>query len=143
MTMAHSLELRVPFLDPLVFDAARDLPRRDKLHAGTTKYALRRALAGIVPEPARAQRKLGFPVPLRRWLRGELHDWARQVVRDAGTDHLLDHAAVGRLLDEHRAGEFDHSRRIWSVLVLMTWHRVAVEGPPGVPQDTPGIARTG
>jgi asparagine synthase (glutamine-hydrolysing) len=84
MTMAHSLELRVPFLDPLVFEAARDLPRREKLHAGTTKYALRQALAGIVPEPVRTRPKLGFPVPLRRWLRVELHDWAREVVRGPG-----------------------------------------------------------
>jgi asparagine synthase (glutamine-hydrolysing) len=127
MTMAHSLELRVPFLDPLVFEAARELPVREKLHDGTTKYALRRALAGIVPESARTRRKLGFPVPLRRWLRWELHDWARQVVRDAGTGELLDHAAVDRLLDEHRAGRADHSRRIWSALVFMTWHRVVVE----------------
>jgi asparagine synthase (glutamine-hydrolysing) len=141
MTMAHSLELRVPFLDPLVFEAARDLPRREKLHAGTTKYALRQALAGIVPEPARARRKLGFPVPLRQWLRGELHDWAREVVRGAGTGHLLDHAAVGRLLDEHRAGRADHSRRIWSVLVLMTWHRAVVEQPRLEPAEAAGTAQ--
>lgn len=75
-------------------------------------------------------RKLGFPVPLRQC--DELHDWARDVVRSAGTGHLLDHAVIERWLDERRAGRVDHGRRIWSALVLMTWHRVAVERPRGV-----------
>jgi len=128
MTMANSLELRVPFLDPEVFRVASRLPLEQKVSADTTKYALRRALRDIVPAHVLHRAKLGFPVPLRHWLQGaELHSWARDVVAQSQTDHLVDKAAVLRLLDEHRAGTFDHSRRIWTLLVLMLWHGIFVE----------------
>jgi asparagine synthase (glutamine-hydrolysing) len=132
VTMANSLELRVPYLDPEVFAVASGLPLREKLGRGpdgraTTKVALRRALAGIVPAHVLDRPKLGFPVPIRHWLRAELFDWARGVVDDAQADHLLDLAAVRALLDEHRAGPVDHSRRLWAVLVFLIWHGVFVE----------------
>jgi asparagine synthase (glutamine-hydrolysing) len=72
--------------------------------------------------------KLGFPVPLRHWLAGEeLGGWAREVIVASQTDHLIDKAAVLGLLDEHRAGTLDHSRRLWTLLVLMLWHGIFVE----------------
>ena len=127
MTMANSLELRVPFLDPEVFAVASGLPQAEKLAGGTTKYALRRALEGIVPTHVLHRRKLGFPVPIRHWLRDEMYDWARGVVLDSQADHLVDLAAVQRLLDAHRAGPVDHSRRIWTLLVFLLWHGIFVE----------------
>lgn len=127
MTMANSLELRVPFLDPEVFAVAAGLPMSEKLAAGTTKYALRRALDGIVPAHVLDRRKLGFPVPIRHWLRAEMFDWAREIVRDSQADHLVDLAAVRRMLDAHRAGPVDHSRRIWTLLVFLIWHGIFVE----------------
>ncbi|GAB2914957.1 asparagine synthase (glutamine-hydrolyzing) [Rhodococcus aerolatus] len=127
MTMANSLELRVPFLDQEVLEVARTLPQEEKITPATTKHALRRALDGIVPEHVLNRAKLGFPVPIRLWLRDELHDWAHQVVSESQTDHLVDRSAVLRMLDEHRAGTADHSRRIWTVLVLMIWHGIFVE----------------
>ena len=129
MTMANSLELRVPFLDPEVFDVASALPLSEKIagRAGTTKYALRQALDGIVPAHVLHRRKLGFPVPLRHWLRDELFDWARGIVRDSQADHLVDLAPCSRMLDAHRAGPVDHSRRIWTVLVFLVWHGIFVE----------------
>jgi asparagine synthase (glutamine-hydrolysing) len=127
MTMANSLELRVPFLDPEVFAVASGLPCEQKLAAGTTKYALRRALAGIVPPPVLNRCKLGFPVPIRHWLRGEIYPWARGVIRDSQADHLVDLAAVQRMLDAHREGPIDHSRRLWTVLVFLIWHEIFVE----------------
>lgn len=135
MTMANSLELRVPFLDPEVFRVAATIPLEEKITRGTTKHALREALRGIVPAHVLGRRKLGFPVPIRHWLRDEMHDWARDVVRSSGTDELLDTAAVLRLLEEHRTGPLDHSRRIWALLVLMLWHGIFVEGriTPEVP----------
>lgn len=75
--MAHSLEVRVPFLDMDVYEMARRLPHRMKFHHGITKYALRKAAEGILPGQVSARRKLGFPVPIRNWLREE--DWYRQV----------------------------------------------------------------
>jgi asparagine synthase (glutamine-hydrolysing) len=127
MTMANSLELRVPFLDPEVFEVASRIPLTEKITKQTTKHALRRALADIVPPHVLHRRKLGFPVPIRHWLRSEMYDWARATITDAGTDHLLDTAAVLRMLDEHRDGVLDHSRRIWALLVFMLWHGIFVE----------------
>jgi asparagine synthase (glutamine-hydrolysing) len=127
MTMAHSLELRVPFLDPEVFAVASGLPREQKIAGGTTKFALRKALETIVPPHVLHRRKLGFPVPIRHWLREEMHDWARQIVQDSQADHLVDLAAVQRLLDAHRTGPVDHSRRIWTLLVFLIWHGIFVE----------------
>jgi asparagine synthase (glutamine-hydrolysing) len=127
MTMANSLELRVPFLDPEVFAVASTLPPSEKVAEGTTKLALRRALEGIVPPHVLHRRKLGFPVPIRHWLRDEMYDWAALIIRDSQTDHLLDLAAVRRMLDEHRTGPIDHSRRLWTLLVFMLWHGITVE----------------
>ena len=141
MTMANSLELRVPFLDPEVFRVAATIPLDEKISgrtdgSGTTKYALRRALDGIVPAHVLNRRKLGFPVPIRHWLRDELYEWAAGIIRDSQTDHLLDLEAVRKMLDEHRAGPFDHSRRIWTLLVFMLWHGITVEGRirPEIPE---------
>ncbi|MBO0874033.1 MAG: asparagine synthase (glutamine-hydrolyzing), partial [Pseudonocardia sp.] len=133
VTMANSLELRVPFLDSEVFKVAAGIPLTEKIYgrtdgSGTTKYALRRALEGIVPPHVLHRRKLGFPVPIRHWLRDEMYSWAAGIIRDSQTDHLLDLAAVQRMLDEHRAGTTDHSRRIWTLLVFMIWHGITVEG---------------
>ncbi|WP_194819361.1 asparagine synthase (glutamine-hydrolyzing) [Nocardia sp. XZ_19_385] len=128
MTMANSLELRVPFLDSAVFEVAEQLPFEQKITKDTTKYALRQALEGIVPGHVLHRAKLGFPVPMRHWLRGtELYDWAQQTIADSQTDHLLDKAAIKGMLDDHRAGRSDHSRRLWTLLVFMVWHGIFVE----------------
>jgi len=127
MTMANSLELRVPFLDPEVFRVASQIPLEQKVTKETTKYALRRALREIVPPHVLNRRKLGFPVPIRHWLRNEMHDWAREIVEQSQTDHLLDKRAVLHVLEEHRSGVLDHSRRIWALLVFMIWHGIFVE----------------
>lgn len=128
ITMANSLELRVPFLDTEVFRVAEQVPLEQKITKETTKYALRQALEGIVPGHVLHRAKLGFPVPLRHWLRGtELYDWARQQITESQTDHLLDKAAVMAMLDAHRAGNGDHSRRLWTLLVFMIWHGIFVE----------------
>ncbi len=128
MTMANSLELRVPFLDPEVFAVASQLPPEEKITRRTTKYALRRALEPIVPPHVLNRPKLGFPVPIRHWLRaGELLDWAHQMIGSSQANELIDIAAVRRMLDEHLAGTSDHSRRLWTVLILMLWHAIFVE----------------
>ncbi|WP_305091735.1 asparagine synthase (glutamine-hydrolyzing) [Prescottella sp. R16] len=128
MTMANSLELRVPFLDPEVFSVASRIPLDQKITKSTTKYALRQALEGIVPPHVLHRAKLGFPVPLRHWLAGtELYDWAHEQIAASGTDHIFDKAAVTRMLRDHRDGVSDHSRRLWTVLCYMIWHGIFVE----------------
>ncbi|MFE0027630.1 asparagine synthase (glutamine-hydrolyzing) [Amycolatopsis sp. NPDC059021] len=127
VTMANSLELRVPFLDAEVFKVAASIPLDQKLAGGTTKYALRKALTKIIPPHVINRKKLGFPVPIRHWLRDEMYDWARGIIADSKTDALLDKNAVLALLEEHKAGQFDRSRQIWALLVFMIWHGIFVE----------------
>ena len=129
MTMANSLELRVPFLDPEVFAVASKLPYDQKITRTTTKYALRRALEPIVPAHVLHRAKLGFPVPIRHWLRsGELLEWAYATVNASQAGHLIDLDAVREMLEEHRNGVSDHSRRLWTVLIFMLWHAIFIEG---------------
>ncbi|GGC71277.1 asparagine synthase (glutamine-hydrolyzing) [Hoyosella rhizosphaerae] len=128
MTMANSLELRVPFLDPEVFAVAEKLPFKQKLTRETTKFALRQALEGIVPGHVLHRAKLGFPVPIRHWLRGpELYEWSRTQIAESGTDHILNLGAVSQMLEEHRTGVSDHSRRLWTLITFMVWHGIFVE----------------
>ncbi len=128
MTMANSLELRVPFLDPEVFAVASRLPYDQKITRTTTKYALRRALEPIVPPHVLNRAKLGFPVPIRHWLRsGELMDWAYEMIASSQAGHLIDLAGVRAMLDEHRTGPVDHSRRLWTVLIFLLWHAIFVD----------------
>ncbi|MGB7359158.1 MAG: asparagine synthase (glutamine-hydrolyzing) [Mycobacterium sp.] len=128
MTMANSLELRVPFLDPEVFAVASRLPYDEKITRTTTKYALRRALEPVVPAHVLNRPKLGFPVPIRHWLRsGELLDWANEMIGASAAGDLIDLAAVRSMLDEHRRRTTDHSRRLWTVLIFLLWHAIFVE----------------
>jgi asparagine synthase (glutamine-hydrolysing) len=130
MSMAHSLELRVPFLDQAVYAAAAGLPTELKLpaHSRTTKHALREAMRGIVPESVRDRRKLGFPTPTRLWLKGPIGDWVGGLFADSRAGHLLDLNYAQRLLQDHRAGVADHSRKVWTVAMFCLWYAITVEG---------------
>jgi asparagine synthase (glutamine-hydrolysing) len=132
MTMANSLELRVPFLDPEVFKVAGTLPVDQRVTRTTTKHALRRALEQIVPPHVLNRRKLGFPVPTRHWLAEDLNDWARQIIEESQTDEWLDRAQVLTMLETHRENQragspVDYSRKLWTLLVFMVWHGIFVE----------------
>lgn len=128
INMAHSLELRVPFLDKEVFAVAETIPYDLKIANGTTKYALRKAMEQIVPAHVLNRRKLGFPVPMRHWLAGdELHGWAQDTINASETDDIFDKKALLEMLQEHRNGVSDHSRRLWTVLAFMVWHGIFIE----------------
>ena len=128
INMAHSLELRVPFLDKEVFAVAETIPHDLKIANGTTKYALRKAMEKIVPPHVLHRKKLGFPVPMRHWLAGdELYGWAEQTIRESQTDEIFNKPEVLEMLKEHRDGVSDHSRRLWTVLAFMIWHGIFVE----------------
>ena len=127
MTMANSLELRVPFLDTEVFAVGSSIPTDLKITKETTKYALRQALAQIVPPHVLNRPKLGFPVPIRHWLKDVMYEWAQAIINDSQADDLIDRAAAVRLLEAHRQGPVDYSRKIWTILVLLIWHGIFVE----------------
>jgi asparagine synthase (glutamine-hydrolysing) len=127
MTMANSLELRVPFLDKEVFEFASKIPMKYRMMNGTTKYVLREAVKDILPREVAERPKLGFPVPTRKWLKDEFYGWARDVISSSPVDHLIDKQFVLRLLEDHKNGVRDNSRKVWTVLVFMLWHRVYIE----------------
>ncbi len=128
MTMANSLELRVPFLDKEVFNVAAKLQTNQKIANNTTKHILRKAAEGIVPDHVLNRKKLGFPVPIRHWLKDEMHDWAVHLIQTSQTDHLIHKQAVLRLLEDHCVDKADNSRKIWTILIFMIWHQIYMEG---------------
>jgi asparagine synthase (glutamine-hydrolysing) len=128
MTMAHSLELRVPFLDREVMAVASRLAREEKIAAGTTKLALRQAMSSVLPQAAAERAKLGFPVPIGFWLKGEMYGYAERVLREARTDEWIERRAALGLLERFRAGDAEVSwRHIWVLLVFSLWHQIYVE----------------
>jgi len=127
MTMAHSLELRVPFLDKEVFKVASKLTLEDKVGHGTTKYALREAFRGIIPDSVTTRKKLGFPVPIRHWLKNEIYDWAVNLINSSQTDQYIIKEKVLSMLELHRKGPIDYSRKIWTILIFMLWHQIFIE----------------
>ncbi len=145
MSMANSLEVRVPFLDYEVFDVASRIPVELKLppRSTDTKFALRQALRGVVPPEIVNRKKLGFPTPIRVWLADEMYGWAHHVLATSGAGHLLDLRYVRGLLDAHKAGEADHSRRIWTVLIFCLWYGIYVDGTldPGVTRAESALIR--
>ncbi|WP_057896631.1 asparagine synthase (glutamine-hydrolyzing) [Liquorilactobacillus oeni] len=128
-TMAHSLELRTPFLDKEVFAVASQIPANLRIAHGTTKYILRKAVEGVVPAHVLNRKKLGFPVPIRFWLRDEMYDWARDIITSSQTDKFFDKDYFLKLLEEHRLEKRDNSRKLWAILTFMMWYRIYVESP--------------
>lgn len=122
MATAHGLDVRMPFLDVDVFALAKQIPVELKIRNQTTKYVLRQAAKGIAPDHVIEQRKLGFPVPLRKWLKNELYDWAMAVIDQSETDDLIDHQYARDLVQKHAIGKIDYSRKIWALLTFMMWY---------------------
>lgn len=127
MSKAHSLEVRTPFLDQKVFHVAKGIPVHEKISNGTTKLILREAFKGIVPDDLLYRRKLGFPVPIKHWLKHELYSWARDLILESQTDDLIDKVLVLDLLERHKYSRHDYSRKIWTILMFMLWHQLYME----------------
>lgn len=127
MTKAHSIELRTPFLDKEVFDVASRIPVAYKITNKQTKAILRKAAIGFVPEHVINRKKLGFPVPIKSWLRNELYDWADEIIQESNTDHILDKTYCMKLLKNHYTGYHNNTRKLWTILVFMMWHRLYIE----------------
>jgi asparagine synthase (glutamine-hydrolysing) len=127
-SMAHGLELRTPFLDREVMTVASRLARAEKNAAGTTKFALREAVGSLLPQETAERRKLGFPVPIGHWFRGELSGYADQVIREARTEEWLDKRAVMDVLRRFWADDPDVPwRQVWTLVVFSLWHQIYVE----------------
>lgn len=147
MTMAHSLELRVPFLDREVFKVARSIPAKYRVCKGTTKYVLRQAMRGIIPDTIVNRPKLGFPVPLRHWLRNGWAPRVHEMIRNGGIGDYIRMDAVEKMIKQHAAGQGDLARKIWVLLVFAEWHAKYVSPSmfntllPGSPGSSNKIVR--
>lgn len=125
MSMAHSLELRVPFLDKEVFRVASRVPVKHRIGGGTTKYAMRLAAERHMPKESASKPKLGFPVPIRIWLRQEKYAAkVREAFTSAAAQKFFRTEELLRLLDAHVEGKKDNSRKIWTVYMFLVWYGV-------------------
>jgi len=129
MSMAASIESRVPFLDHKLVEFAASLPDQWKLSGWTTKRILRRAMKGVLPATILNRPKMGFPVPFSTWMRGQWNAVARDVLLDrrARERGVIDPAGVERLLADHASGRTDGGDRIWSLLNLELWYRTFID----------------
>jgi len=137
MSMATSIESRVPFLDHKLVEFAVQLPDTWKLSGLTTKRILRAAMKGLLPESILNRPKMGFPVPFSIWTSGRWNAVAREVLLDRRSRErgIIDPAAADRLLRDHAAGRTEGGDRIWSLLNLELWCRTFIDkdGPQTLP----------
>jgi asparagine synthetase B (glutamine-hydrolysing) len=122
-SMAHSLEVRVPFLAHTFVDWAATVPVHLKLRGVTGKYLVRRAIADWLPPGVLERPKQGFAIPLSGWVRGDLGRYAESVWRDSGADQagVLETKAVAELFAEHRAGRADRSQMLYALAMFGLW----------------------
>ena len=123
MSMANSLELRVPFLDKEVFEVARHIPVECRADADHTKMALRGAAARSIPEKTADKKKLGFPVPVRAWLREEKYAAiVREKFQSESAEKFFNTRELTKMLDQHMSEKRDNWRQIWCVFMFLTWY---------------------
>ena len=129
MSMAASIESRVPFLDHELVEWVGKLPEHMKLRGSTTKYILRKSMQGILPEEILSRRKMGFPVPFGSWVRGQFRPLLDEMVTGerAAARGLFNPDYLRRLVDEHIAG-IDHSERLWALVNFELWQRRFIDG---------------
>jgi asparagine synthase (glutamine-hydrolysing) len=131
MSMAVSLEARVPLLDHKLLEFAARVPSSLKLNRGTSKYLLRKVLDRSVPRSLMTGPKHGFTAPIADWLRGPLKGLATDLLLDGRLQQrqLFDTPAVARLWNEHQSGRRDHRHRLWSLIMLELWFRQFADRP--------------
>ncbi len=123
MSMANSLELRVPFLDRKVFDLACRIPTSCKVNAAQTKIAMRGAAEKTIPPKTADKKKLGFPVPVRAWLREEKYATIlREAFASEAAEKFFNTAALNKMLDQHLSGKRDNWRQLWCVFIFLVWY---------------------
>jgi asparagine synthase (glutamine-hydrolysing) len=129
MTMANSLELRVPLLDHKLLEFSTSLPDTYRLNGGQGKYLLKKVMEDFLPPEIIYRKKQGFPVPIAKWFRNDLHENVREILLD-GTSfsrRYFKESYVAGALDTHRLGKEDLSRRLFSLLTLEMWHRKYID----------------
>ena len=122
-TMMFGLEARTPFLDDAVYSVARTLPQEAKINKTTTKPALRLAASKVIPNEAYKKKKLGFPVPLREWIREEdLYQEIKRAFNSPAAAHFFDVPKINRLLEQHKSGRKDCYKKVWTIYTFLVWY---------------------
>ena len=125
MSMANSLELRVPFLDKEVFNVARTIPYRLRVNKENTKYAMRKAALRHMPKASAEKKKLGFPVPTRVWLKDEkYYNIVKQTFLSDTAKKFFNSEELIKFLDDHYSGKEDNSRKVWTVYIFLVWYDI-------------------
>ncbi|HET6618657.1 MAG TPA: asparagine synthase (glutamine-hydrolyzing) [Dongiaceae bacterium] len=141
MSMAHALEVRVPFLDHELVDLAGRIPGKWKLEGFTTKAIFRDSMKGILPEEIRLRGKQGYSLPIKNWLRHDLKPLLMDTLDSSPVvADYFDRRTVDRLVEEHMAMKANHGHLLWSIVALGTWHRLYVEQPLHVVEAQFGAA---
>ena len=124
MSMANSLEVRVPFLDRKVFEVARHVPLKYKVTKENTKFAMRQAAHRYLPDMVAEKKKLGFPVPIRIWLRDDkYYNIVKEAFTSKAAEEFFKTDEIVKLLDGHKDGKADNSRKIWAIYMFLVWHK--------------------
>ncbi len=141
-SMAHSLEVRSPFVDHVVMECAAAAPAEMKIKNGQTKYILKQIVKDRLPRPVVFRKKKGFAIPLEHWFRSDLREMMYDVLcdRTARCRGYFDPECVRMLLDEHCSATYDHSSRIWTLLCLELWHRIFIDKSVTPPERPAGYA---
>jgi asparagine synthase (glutamine-hydrolysing) len=128
MTMANSVELRVPFLDHKVLEFAASLPRNQKVRGWTMKYLAKKALSGHVPDEILSRKKAGFPIPYDSWLRSSLRSWVSDLLLDskAISRGYFRRSAIEELIKRNISGT-GYPKDIFALVVLEIWHRTFID----------------
>ncbi len=125
MSMANSLEVRVPFLDKEVMAVAEKIPAKFRVTKENTKYAMRIAALQACPPQTANKKKLGFPVPIRGWLKEDkYYNLVKAAFTSKRAEKFFNTEKLVALLDEHKAGKYDYSRKIWTVFSFLVWYDV-------------------
>ncbi len=123
MSMAHSLEVRVPFLDKKVFEIARHIPTKYKVNKKNTKYAMRMAAHRHLPDMVAEKKKLGFPVPIRIWIKDEkYYNKIKKAFTSKAASIFFNTDVLMKYLNDHKEGKADNSRKIWTVYMFLVWY---------------------
>lgn len=125
MSMANSLELRVPFLDKEVFKVASKIPAKLRVNKENTKYAMRKAALRHMPKASAEKKKLGFPVPTRVWLKDEkYYNVVKDAFNSATAKKFFNSEELVKFLDDHYNGKEDNSRKVWTVYIFIVWYDI-------------------
>jgi len=127
LSQVSGISIRLPFVDRKIFDIASQLTVEDKITRQHTKAILREAAKGIIPDHVLEEKKRGFPVPLKKWLRHDLYIWANRQIKYAKTDQFINKNYALHLLREHSRGKHDHSRKLWTIIIFNMWYEMVIE----------------